>query len=201
MGQAEDQRKEESGSLEQLLDSMGAAARGDQVSLDELMDMVGRRSFGSLLLLAGLLTLTPLIGDIPGVPTLLGAFVFLIAMQLLVGMEHFWLPRWLLERSIERSHLETAIRWIRPPARFIDRLLKSRYTAIVNGKTKYLIAVFCIGIALSMPVMEVVPFSANAAGIVLAAFGLSLISRDGLVALGAFLAAGATYVLVAWGIM
>jgi hypothetical protein len=37
-----------------------------------------------------------------------------------------------------------------------------------------------------MPVMEVVPFSANAAGIALAAFGLALIAHDGVLALIAF---------------
>lgn len=185
------------GSLEGLLDSLGAATQHDDVSLDELMDMAGRRSFGSLLLLAGLLTLAPVIGDIPGVPTLLGGFVFLIAVQLLAGMEHFWLPRWLLDRSVKRSHLEGAIRWMRSPARFVDGILKARYPVMVEGAAKYAIALVCMGIAASMPIMEVVPFSANAAGVVLTAFGLSLISRDGLVAMAAFTITGATYLLIA----
>lgn len=187
----------EAGSLEALLDSLAGAAKYDDVSLDELMDMAGRRSFGSLLLLAGLLTLAPVIGDIPGVPTILGTFVFLIAAQLLVGMEHFWLPRWLLDRSVKRSSLEGAIRWMRSPARFVDRLLKARLLSLVTGAAKQAIALTCMGVAVSMPVMEVVPFSANAAGAVLTVFGLSLIARDGLLALFAFLITGASYLLIA----
>lgn len=197
MEQSKEEQGGNPGSLEGLLDRLGDAAHHENVTLDELMDMVGRRSFGSLLLLAGLLTLAPVIGDIPGVPTILGAFVFLIAAQMLAGMEHFWLPRWFLDRSVKRTHLESAIRWMRSPARFVDRMLKARYLAVVNGAAKYAIALVCLGIAASMPVMEVVPFSANGAGLVLTAFGLALISQDGLVALAAFLITGVTYVLIA----
>ncbi|MDF1622464.1 MAG: exopolysaccharide biosynthesis protein [Pseudohongiella nitratireducens] len=184
-------------SLDGLLDNFSDAAEKNEVSLDDLMDMVGRRSFGSLLLLAGLLTLAPVIGDVPGVPTVIGVFVFLIAGQLLFGMEHFWLPRWLLNRTVKGSHLEKAVQWMRSPARFVDKMLKARYSAFVNGTAKHVIAAACIAVAMSMPVMEFVPFSANAAGVVLTAFGLALIARDGLVALVAFVITGLSYFLIA----
>ncbi len=45
------------------------------------MQAVGSRSFGPLLLVAGLVTLSPA-GDVPGVPTIMAAFVFLVAGQL-----------------------------------------------------------------------------------------------------------------------
>lgn len=132
------------GSLEEVLDRLVAAAQHEDVSLDELMDRVGRHSFGSLLLLAGLLTLAPVVGDIPGVATVLGGFAFLIAAQMLGGMEHFWLPRWLLERGVKRAHLESVIRWMRPAARFMDRVLKARYLALaafsITGVTYMLVA-------------------------------------------------------------
>lgn len=195
----EEPRKESAvpDSLDGLLDNFSDAAEKEEVSLDELMDMVGRRSFGSLLLLAGLITLAPVIGDVPGVPTIIGVFVFLIAGQLLFGMDHFWLPRWLLRRTVKRSHLEKAVQWMRRPARFVDKMLKARYTAFVNGIAKYVIAAVCIAVALSMPVMEFVPFSANAAGVVLTAFGLALIARDGVIALAAFVITGLSYFLIA----
>jgi hypothetical protein len=37
-----------------------------------------------------------------------------------------------------------------------------------------------------MPLMDFVPFTANIAGAALTAFGLSIIARDGLMAIGAF---------------
>jgi hypothetical protein len=169
--------------------------------LDDILDMVGRRSFGPLLLLAGLLTLAPIIGDIPGVPTVIGVFVFLIAAQLLLGREHFWLPDWLLCRSISGDKLLKGLGYMYTPARFIDRFLKPRLFLLANGYAKYTIALTSVGIALCMPVMEVVPFSANAAGIVLVGFGLSMIARDGLLALLSFILTVATFGLVVYGLL
>lgn len=173
--------------LEQLLDRLDEAAqKADPVSLRVLLDAVGRRSFGPLLLVAGLTVLAPVIGDIPGVPTIIGLVVVLLAIQLLLGRESFWLPRWLLERSVATSKLRKALGWLRRPARFVDRLLRPRLTLFTDGPAIYVSAVLCIIIAAAMPVMEAVPFSANVAGIVLTALGLSLIARDGLLALIAF---------------
>lgn len=45
---------------------------------------VGRRSFGPTLLLAGLVTLAPIVGDIPGVPVLIRWFALGGLMWLLV---------------------------------------------------------------------------------------------------------------------
>lgn len=50
-----------------------------------------------------------------------------------------------------------------------------------------MIGIICTGIALAMPALELIPFCANAAGIALTAFGLSLIARDGVMALLAIL--------------
>lgn len=186
--------------LEELLDQIEDAAKEQQVTMEAVMHMVGRRSFGPLLLAAGLITLAPVIGDIPGVPTLIGLFVFLIAGQLLIGQDHFWLPGWLLKRSIGRDKLCKALKWLRPPARFIDRFLRSRLPFLVHGGARYVIAIICLGIALCMPLMEVVPFSANAAGAVLFAFGLALIANDGIVALLAYILMTVTYGVIAFNL-
>lgn len=189
-------------SLEQLLDRIGeAAAERDQVPLEAILDAVGRRSFGPLLLVAGLITLAPLIGDIPGMPTLMGVLVLLTAGQLLFHREHFWLPRWLLERSVTREKLCKAIEWLRRPARFVDRWIRPRLTMFVRGVGLHVIAVASIVVAAAMPVMEFVPFSANGAGGALTAFGLALIARDGLLALLALVITAGTFGLIAYNLL
>jgi hypothetical protein len=173
--------------LEQLLDRIGEAPEDEgRVSLDAILDVVGRRSFGPVLLVAGLITLAPIIGDIPGVPTIMGILILLVAGQVLFRHEHFWLPGWVLRRSISRDKLTKALGWLQRPARFIDRLLRPRLTVLTRPIGAYVIAFMCLQIALIMPFMEVVPFSANAAGLVLAAFGLALIACDGVLALIAY---------------
>lgn len=193
-----DHETSEPESLGQVLDRIDEAASEEgKVSLDSIVDSVGRRSFGPLLLLAGLITLAPLVGDIPGVPTVMAILVLLTAGQLLLQRDHFWLPRWMLDRSVERSKLDRAVEWLRRPVGFVDRWLRPRLQRLVEGIGLRAVALVCVAIAFVMPVMEVVPFSANGAGIALTAFGLALVTRDGLLALVAFLVTGGTLALVA----
>ncbi len=190
--------------LEQLLDRICAAGGvedNDQVSIGAVLKKVGWRSFGPLLLFAGVLTLAPLVGDIPGVPTFIGIIVFLIAIQLLLHQEHFWLPNFLLKRSVSQNKLQKATAWFRKPAKLIDKFLKPRLQVFIEGKTIYVVALICLIIAVAMPVMELVPFSANGAGAALTAFGLSLIARDGLLAIIALVFTASTAGLVIYVLM
>ena len=65
-------------------------------------------------------------------------------------------------------------------------MLRPRLTFLTSAAATRVVAAFCVLIALGMPPMEMIPFSANLAGAALAAFGLALIARDGLLALIAF---------------
>lgn len=189
-------------SLQELIDRIADAADSSgRVSLGEALDAIGRRSFGPLLLLAGLAILAPLVGDIPGVPTLIALLVFLSAVQLLAGRRHLWLPQFLLRRAVASDKLCKALGWLRPPARFADRLTRSRLGFLAEGPAITVIAVMCVLIALAVPAMELVPFSANGAGAALTAFGLSLIARDGLLALIAFLVTGVTAGFVLYALL
>lgn len=177
--------------LTQLIEKIAEVIeQRERISLDEVLDSIGTRSLGPLLLVAGLITLAPVIGDIPGVPTIMAILVLLIAGQLLFQREHLWLPKWLLNRSVSRQKMQKVLGWSRKPARFVDRYIHSRMPRLVEGKGQYLVALVCIVIALAMPLMEVIPFSANFAGLALAAFGLALIARDGALALVALAVVG-----------
>lgn len=170
--------------LEQVLDRIGQAhSEMDKVSLGAVLHEIENRSFGPLLLVEGLITFSPVIGDIPGMSALMGIFVLLTVGQMLLHRKHIWLPRRLLKLSIKQDKYCKALGWLRPLARFTDRLLRQRLTLLVRGAGAYLIAIVCAAIALVMPAMELVPFSAYSAGFVLILFGLALVARDGLMAL------------------
>jgi hypothetical protein len=182
--------------LRQLLDRLDKAATGERVDVESMMEAGGRSSFGALLLLGGLVTLSPL-DIVPGIPTLIALGVLLVCVQLLAGRKHFWLPAWVLRQSIARQRFRRALTWLRKPARFGDRLVRPRLTALASDAAVKVIAVGCIVVALAMPVMEVVPFSANLAGVALTAFGLAVIAHDGVLALVAFAATAAGVVVIA----
>jgi hypothetical protein len=96
-----------------------------------------------------------------------------------LNRKELWLPNFLLKRSIQSSSLQKSLDKLYTPAKFIDRYLKTRLTFLTHGIMIYIIALICLGIAVVMPLMEFIPFSANLAGIALTAFGLSLIAHDG----------------------
>ncbi|WP_376697277.1 exopolysaccharide biosynthesis protein [Wenzhouxiangella psychrophila] len=186
-------------SLEQLLDRIRKVDPiHDPVHLDAILQAIGRRSFGPIILLTGLITLAPLIGDIPGIPTLMALLVLLTAGQLLLGRKTFWLPGFLLQRSVQRARLHRALDHLEKPVRFIDRFLHPRLEVITRGHGTLVIATACICIALTMPALEFIPFSANLAGAALTAFGLSLIARDGYLAVFALtITVGTFWVVIA----
>ncbi|MBT2772426.1 exopolysaccharide biosynthesis protein [Halomonas sp. ISL-60] len=167
-----------------------------RVSVDNVVQAVGRRSFGPLLLVAGLITLAPIIGDIPGMPTLMAVLVLLVSVQLLTGRESFWLPGWLLKRSLSRQKFDKGIKWMKKPARWIDGLLQVRLPWLTGYIGIRVTAVVCLLIALAMPPMEFIPFSANGAGLALALLGLGLVARDGIALLLGFALFAATCVLI-----
>lgn len=173
--------------LEALLDEMREAAdeSDGRVTVGDLLDRIGTRSFGPLLLLPALIAFTPL-GGIPGVPTALACMIIVIAGQLVVGLDHFWLPGVLLRRSVEPKKLCKSVDLLRRPARWIDRLVRPRLTWLTKEPFVHLAALLCILVALSVPPLEIVPFAGTPSWAAIAIFGLALIARDGIFALLAF---------------
>lgn len=179
--------------LEQLIDDIYTAGEGEEdVTLDDVLDEVGHRSFGPLLLVAGLIMVSPVIGDIPGMPTAMGSIIFLTTSQVLLHQDHIWLPGWLLERSVSRDKLFKGLEWMEKPARYMDRWIQPRMQWLVHNAGGHAMAVVCLLIAVTTPLMEVVPFVANGAGAAVTAFGLAYVAEDGLLALIAFLITGLT---------
>jgi len=170
--------------MEQLLNQIReSATEAEQVSVNAILNSVGERSFGPVVLLAGLITIAPLIGDIPGVPTILGLLVLLTLGQLLFQRNCIWLPSWIARRSVSQGKLLKGLDWLQKPARFLDRWTGPRLVFLVDGPGRYVMAIICMAVALWMPLMEVVPFSANGAGAALIAFGLAMVARDGVLAI------------------
>ena len=189
-------------SLGELLERVSHAGRQEHsVSLRALLEAVGRRSFAPFLLVAGLVTLAPLVGDIPGVPTLMASLVLLAVGQLLAGRRSIWLPRWLLERRVSRDRFRRVLAWLERPAAWVDRLLKQRLVWLTRPPGHLGVALTCLVVALAMPPMEVIPFSANGAGLALTLFGLALLADDGLLALLGYLLTGGTLAVVLASLM
>jgi hypothetical protein len=196
-----DMAKQES--LTDVVDKLIAKAEdadGDDVSIQSVLDAFAGRLFGPLLLVPGLVILTPL-GGIPTVPTLIGAVVVLVAGQAIVGRTHPWLPRFIADRSVSQQKFISAMNKFKPWARWIDRLTRPRLEYLVTGRMKYGIAAICVLVALTMPPLELLPFAAIAPGAAITLLGLAITSHDGLVGLMGLMAAATTVGLVTWTLL
>lgn len=184
-------------SLESLIEQLRLISdEVDPVELQVILQQIEERSFGAILIVAGLIVLAPIIGDFPGVPTVAALLVILTAGQILAGRGYFWLPQFLLRRSIQHRHLQRALNFMLRPARFVDRLLYHRLAFLTGHTFTFVIAAAALAVGLVMPLLEFIPFTANLAGLALSAFGAALITRDGLLALISLLLTGAVFVFV-----
>lgn len=186
--------------LNEMLDLMQETAEDRQhVAFGDVVEAVGARSFGPLLLLCGLIIVAPVVGDIPGVPTIMGFVVFLISSQQLLGREQFWFPAWLRRRSVRATTIEKLTGKSRTSARLVDRFVCRRMDCLVSGPAIAVIAGVSLMVALATPLMELVPLSANGAGAILTAFGLALVARDGVLAIAGFALTVVTTTLMVMG--
>ena len=180
--------------LENVIDGiLEATPDQGRLSVADLMQAIGDRSFGPLILVPSLIALSP-VGAIPGLPAVTSAIVILLTVQILLGHKHFWLPRWLKQRTIDGAKLEKGLKTFRPVARFVDYFLRPRMTYFTKGPGYYALAVLILIVACVTPVLELVPLGGIPPNAALVAFALAIIAHDGLWALTAFVLTGASAV-------
>jgi len=161
----------------------------------ELLDTLGRRSFGPIILLLGLIGLAP-ISNIPGVVAVVATLDLLVITEILIGMDHVWLPGFLARRSMAPDKLRRTLEWMRKPARIVDGFLRPRLTFATDGLGFYATAWICLLVAIALPFIEIVPFAGIVPNAALVAFGLAFTAHDGLWAmLGITITAVSAYLL------
>ena len=186
--------------LEDLLDELVAASNAaESVSVADIQETVGRRSFAPMLAICGLLVLTP-VGAIPGVPSAFGVVVILLAGQILIGRRSLWLPVFLTARAVSADRLRGSAEKIRPVAARVDRVLRPRLAVLTQGIAAYGIAAACVLLALTLSPLEFVPTGAALPAAAITAFALALMTGDGLLALLGYGVFAATLWLAAFAL-
>jgi hypothetical protein len=166
-----------------ILDRLEACAdENDRVTLGAVVGSFGHRSYGPFLLVPALIEVSP-IGGIPGLPTVLAGIIILFAVQMLFGRRNLWLPGFLERRSVGANRMRKAVEALRPLARRMDRWFHGRLERFTRGPMIRVAAGSCIVLACTVPPLELLPFASTAPMAAIAAFGLALLVRDGLLML------------------
>jgi hypothetical protein len=177
---------EKTHSLSDVLDQLESSAHGDAVTVQEVVEKLGRHSFASLMLIFSLISTSPA-SAIPGITASVAVIVFILAIQMIAGRKCVWLPGFITKRRMSTQKLCKGISWLRKPVRFVERLMKERLTFLLHRPWLYLPLVLVLLLTLFMPFMEVVPTSGSIASAVIAFFAAGLLTRDGALVLVAFL--------------
>lgn len=178
-------------SLTEVLDKLDSAGDDESVSVGEILDEVGDRSLAPILLVPAMITASPISG-IPGVPTITGIVVGLIVVQMLMGRDTLWVPQFLAKRSVSRSKMDKAVKFLRKPVGFLDKLMKPRLSWLARRPLSYLALLICLTIAVTTPVMEFLPFAISIAAVAIGFFAAGILMRDGLVMLIGYAVVGLT---------
>ncbi|MEO8115082.1 MAG: exopolysaccharide biosynthesis protein [Phenylobacterium sp.] len=166
-----------------------------EVSVGLIMERFDGRAMGGLLLVFGLICTLPLP---PGGTTIFGAPLMLLAPQLAVGARAPWLPASVRRRTIATARLKAGLPRVLTWLRRLEAVSRPRLSFLFGSVGQRLIGLVCTVLALVLilpiPLGNILPAAA------LSVLALSLVQRDGVLALLGFAltaASGGVLVLAA----
>jgi hypothetical protein len=168
-----------SGVLDQIAEKASHDSTPESLTLREVIDAVGRRTYGPLLLVIGLFTISP-VTVVPGLTWLSAALTLVVAGQMALGLRRIWLPSSALAAKLPRNTVIKGAEMARPWAARIDAVLKPRLTFLTQPPFVNLIALMVIGAALITFPLGLIPLAPLAPGLAVVFFGLGMAARDGL---------------------
>ncbi|WP_051330501.1 exopolysaccharide biosynthesis protein [Niveispirillum irakense] len=162
----------------------------DRISIGELLDGLGDRAFGILLLLFALPTILP---APPGLSAITGLPIILFSVQMMLGSPHPWLPRFLRNRSFLRSDLMNILSKAEPWLRRVERISRPRLTGMVDGAqervTGFVIFILSVILVLPIPLGNIFP------SIAIGIMALAQMERDGATMIAGYLTGVASAII------
>lgn len=169
----------EAESLHELVELLVENTEGEKTTIGELLEAVGMQAYGPMLLVPSLIAALPVIGAIPGMSIVTGSVVALIAVQVLFGRRHPWLPGRLTAFSFEREPLKKGVAWAEPKLRAVDRIIKPSLTFLVRGPSRIFVALAAIFNALLFYPAAFLPFAVMAPAFAVIVLGVGVTTADG----------------------
>ncbi|MGB3470661.1 MAG: exopolysaccharide biosynthesis protein [Erythrobacter sp.] len=167
------------GSVLDIIDCLGSlASEREDVTVDDVVKSFGGRSYGPMILVPALVGISP-VGGVPGVPSFFAALIAVIAVQILIGRSHFWLPSVLAQRSVSGEKLGKASDKLEGPAKKLDAVFGDRINWATEPPAPQIAAAVILVLCGTIPLLEIVPFAAAVPFGAIAAFGVALMVRDG----------------------
>ena len=159
-----------------LLQQLAAGNPDDELSFELVLDSFRHRSYGLFLLIV----LIPVFIPIPaGQGAFSGLLTSLIGAQLLWQLEHPWVPGFIGRKTFKRAHVINFQRRFDRWLGFVEKLCKPRFEYAFDhtwARAFSGLLLVLLGILLALPI----PFTNYPFGLIVLAFSLGFIERDGI---------------------
>jgi hypothetical protein len=176
----------------QVLHRLSIGKPEDKISFGDMLDALGERGFGLLLILFALPNCLPFPG-VPGTSFITGMAILYIAIQLILAKDEPTLPAWVRRKSFTRDQFSYFIVKAGPFLRWLERPIRPRLSPMVVGAGERIIGLIALvhATTLALPI----PMGNLPQGVALILLALALLELDGLMAILGYLASVAA---VAW---
>ena len=169
-----------------LIDMLAARAREGEalggVTVGDVLEGAGRRSYGVLLLVVGLFAISPATA-VPGMTWFRAGLTLIIAGHLMLGLHRLWLPQSLKAKKFSTQGANVFLDRARPVARTIDSVLKPRLLFLSKPPFVNLIGAACVFASLVTFPLGLLPLAPLIPGAAIVLMGLGMVARDGVVIL------------------
>jgi hypothetical protein len=165
-----------------LVRAAGGSPAIERMSVRELIDTLGDRSFGWCVIVFALLNLIPL----PiGANMVTSLPLILVTAQMALGMERVRLPDAVMRRTFNRRAFQKLVLRLGPLMRPIERMTGLRLPMMFSPVQERVLGAFLlvVSLALFLPV----PVATWLLAISLLVSGIGLVERDGLITVGGVL--------------
>ncbi|TVQ06311.1 MAG: exopolysaccharide biosynthesis protein [Leptolyngbya sp. DLM2.Bin27] len=152
-----------------------------QVTLKEILDLAGERTFGFLFVLLALPSALPV--PAPGYSIPFGIVLFLLAVQLIVGRTRPWLPEGWKLRQFDLATVQKIIGAGIPWLRRLETVARPRLTPVCAsrpGRTVIGVAIALMAMSMMLPI----PLTNTLPAIGIFVTGFGLLDDDGAISLG-----------------
>lgn len=158
-----------------------SAVRGEseRVTIAEILDALDNRAFGLATLLFAIPSVIPMP---PGVPTVVGIALLIVSLQMVMGRQELWLPKFLSKQGFSRKSLVSGFEKIKPQLEFIEKFSKPRLLILTGKAATVIIGVIILVMAIIL-ILPLPPGGNFPPALACAVLGMGLVERDGIVVL------------------
>ena len=178
----ENRHRQLSAELQQILDNLD----GHDTTLGAVVDSIGERGFGLLLLILALPAALPI--PAPGYATPFGILMVGLGVQMIFGRRHPKLPQAARRRTISYNFFQRTVRGAGFPLRVAEFLIRPRLGRLARARPVHRF-VGAIVVVMALFMCLPIPLTNTAPSFVIFLLAASMIEEDGLLLLAGALAA------------